>query len=60
MGIVKVKDMEVSIMELKDFNTCDLVEELSKREGVKRVNIGPEENSKKLHIGPMIVLEIID
>ena len=52
--------MEVSIMELKDFNTCDLVEELSKREGVKRVNIGPEENSKKLHIGPMIVLEIID
>lgn len=47
-------------MELASIRTCDLVEELKKREGVETHVIGP---SAKLAVeadGPAVVLVVID
>ena len=49
-----------SSMELTDFNTCDLVEELKKREGV---DVYVVENGRCMHVaasGPALVLVVTD
>ena len=40
--------------------TCELVEELSKREGVRRIDVGPYTVSTIKTNGPAILFEIID
>lgn len=49
-------------MELRDFKTCELVEELKKRDGVDFKIIEPYEklNFNPNEIGPMTILKIID
>lgn len=45
---------------LKSIKTCDLVEELSRREGVEKLQIEPY---KKVNIeteGPIVILKVID
>ena len=47
-------------MELTDFNTCDLVEELKKRDGV---DVSVVENGKYMYVaasGPALVLVVTD
>lgn len=45
---------------MKDIATCDLVKELIKREGVKRIESEPYEKKEILVEGPAIVLVVID
>lgn len=45
---------------MKNIKTCDLVEELSKREGVEKIVIAPYEKEKIELEGPIVVLKIID
>lgn len=45
---------------LDGFKTCELVEELKKREGVEEVWAEPYENKKILVNGPAVVLIITD
>lgn len=47
--------------DIKDYKTCELVEELKKREGVKFEFVEPYED-KEIGIisGPAIVLTVID
>ena len=47
-------------MELKDIPTCELVEELMKREGVNTIILDPYQTKKIKVEGPMIVLKVID
>lgn len=51
-------------MNLKEVKTCDLIDELSKREGVKRCNIRPHEKAEfdfdEDETGTMIILKIVD
>ena len=47
-------------MDIKEIPTCELVEELSKREGVEKIEIEPYKVKIKKLEGPMIVLKIID
>lgn len=47
-------------MDLKDYKTCELVEELKKREGVWGVQLEPYEVKKIEAEGPMVLLKIID
>lgn len=46
--------------ELKKFKTYELVEELSKREGVEKIYIEPYQEIKVKIEGPMIILKVID
>ena len=50
--------MEINPIEV--MATCDLVEELSRREGVKIHRIGPYEDYALSVNGPAVILEIID
>ena len=45
-------------MDIKEIPTCELVEELSKREGVEKFEIEPYKVKIKKLEGPMIVLKI--
>lgn len=45
---------------MKDIATCDLVKELIKREGVKRIEAEPYEKKEILVEGPAVVLVVID
>ena len=58
---------------LKDYDTCELVKELSTREGVERIEVGVEgtvtievrDDNINLDVdsngeGPMVILKIID
>lgn len=45
---------------MKEFNTCELVEELSKREGVEKKWAEPYEETIFKVNGPAVVLVIID
>ena len=47
-------------MNIKEIPTCELVEELSKREGVEKIEIEPYKVKITKLEGPMIVLKIID
>lgn len=47
-------------MDIKEIPTCELVEELSKREGVEKIEIEPYKVKITKLEGPMIVLKIID
>ena len=47
-------------MEIKNFKTYELVEELKKREGVETIVINPYEKEKIKIEGPIILLKIID
>ena len=47
-------------MELKDIQTCDLVEELKKREGVEVKIAEPHKDMSVSVNGPAVVLIIID
>ena len=47
-------------MDLKDYKTCELVEELKKREGVFGIQLDPYETKEIVAEGPMILLKIID
>lgn len=47
-------------MDIKDFKTCELVEELKKREGVKVHLTEPYENFEISVNGPAIVLVVTD
>lgn len=47
-------------MNIKEIPTCELVEELVKREGVEKIEIEPYKVKIKKLEGPMIVLKIID
>ncbi len=46
--------------ELKDFETCELVEELRKREGVESHRAAPYEEKEYSVNGPALVLIVID
>lgn len=45
---------------LKDISTKELVEELSRREGVEKIIIEPYAEKEIAVNGPMIVLKVID
>ena len=47
-------------MNVKEIPTCELVEELAKREGVEKIEIEPYKVKIKKIEGPMIILKIID
>lgn len=47
-------------MDIKEIPTCELVEELSKREGVEKIEIEPYKVKITKLEGHMIVLKIID
>ena len=47
-------------MDLKDYTTAELVEELSKREGVERNDIEPYVDATVKVNGPAVVLVVID
>ena len=47
-------------MELKDYTTKELVEELSKRVGVAETVVAPHEEETMRVQGPAIVLVVID
>ena len=47
-------------MELKDVKTCELVEELKKREGVEVKISEPHEDMSVSVNGPAVVLVIVD
>lgn len=47
-------------MELKDYTTKELVEELSKRIGVEETVVAPHEDDEICVQGPAIVLVVID
>ena len=47
-------------MDIKEIPTCELVEELSKREGVEKIEIEPYKVKITKLEGSMIVLKIID
>lgn len=46
--------------KLKDFKTCELIEELKKREGVEAHRAEPYEDYEIKINGPAVVLVIID
>ena len=46
--------------ELKKINTCDLVEELSKRTGVEKIQIEPYKKVDIKAEGPIVILKVID
>ena len=47
-------------MELKDINTCELVEELKKREGVEVKIAEPHKDMAVSVNGPAVVLIVVD
>ena len=47
-------------MELKDIKTCDLVEELKKREGVEVKIAEPHKDMSVSVNGPAVVLVVVD
>jgi len=54
-------------MNLKDFKTCELVEELSKREAVEKITASPYADYKIIvdgneivHQGPAVILRVWD
>jgi hypothetical protein len=47
-------------MEIKDFKTCELVEELKKREGVEAHWAEPYKDFEISVNGPAVVLVVID
>ena len=47
-------------MELKDINTCELVEELKKREGVEVKIAEPHRDMSVSVNGPAVVLVVVD
>ena len=47
-------------VDLSNIRTCDLVAELSKREGVSTKEFGPYENFQVEGEGPMIILIVED
>lgn len=47
-------------MELKDINTCELVEELKKREGVEVKIAEPHKDMLVSVNGPAVVLVVVD
>ncbi|MCP1226743.1 BC1881 family protein [Sebaldella sp. S0638] len=47
-------------MKIEDIKTCELVEELKRREGVETVVVFPYEKKNIEAEGAMIVLKIID
>ena len=47
-------------MNLSDINTCDLVEELQRREGVDTTIVEPYVDTEVKASGPAIVLVVID
>jgi len=47
-------------MELKDINTCELVEELKKREGVEVKIAEPHKDMSVSVNGPAVVLIVVD
>lgn len=47
-------------MELKDIQTCDLVEELKKREGVEVKIAEPHKDMSVSVNGPAVVLIVVD
>lgn len=58
---------EVNTMNLSDFSTAQLVEELSKREAVERLNVEPYEDYRIIvgenevaDSGPAVILRIWD
>ncbi|MFQ9891846.1 MAG: BC1881 family protein [Emergencia sp.] len=57
---VKRMDFEKEKEELKKYPTCELVEELKKREGVKAIIADPHESLNMNVVGPAVILNIID
>lgn len=53
-------DFEKEKEELKKYPTCELVEELKKREGVKAIIADPHESLNMNVVGPAVILNIID
>lgn len=47
-------------MDFKNVDTCELCNELSKREGVEEIKIDPYEKQTVEVEGPMVILKIID
>ncbi|WP_150112270.1 BC1881 family protein [Clostridium hydrogeniformans] len=47
-------------MSIKKFSTKELVEELSKREGVETIIAEPYENKELKMNGPAIIIKVID
>ena len=64
---VMLRLKEEEIMELKDFATTEIVEELKSREGVRGITVDPYEDysitTESIHVdnsGPTVILEITD
>lgn len=48
------------MVELSELKTCDLVRELSRREGVEAHEIGPSVSLNVKADGPCVVLVVVD
>ena len=67
-GIITVNGKGVNIMNLENISTAQLVEELSKREGVEKITVAPYEactitvgdNKVNDDRGPAVILRIAD
>ena len=67
-GIITVNGKGVHIMNLENISTAQLVEELSKREGVEKITVATYEactitvGDKKINDdgGPAVILRIVD
>mgnify|MGYP001264667890 FL=1 len=46
--------------KLKKIKTCDLVKELSRREGVEKIQIEPYKKVDIKAEGPIVILKVID
>lgn len=53
-----MKDVEVEA--LAAISTAELVDELTKREGVKKITVAPYEKKTVNTEGPTVILEVID
>ncbi|MBQ8824205.1 MAG: BC1881 family protein [Ruminococcus sp.] len=47
-------------MKIEEIPTCQLVEELKKREGVETIIVEPDEGVIVCESGPAIILKVID
>ena len=67
-GIIIVNGKGVNIMSLENISTAQLVEELSRRDGVEKITVAPYETctitvgDKKINNdgGPAVILRIVD
>lgn len=57
---MKLNKIEREIKPLSEISTAELVDELTKREGVKKITVAPYEKKTVNTEGPTVILEVID